>query len=123
MPISKIDALMKAMQEDYMRNVFADRLESARLAVDDPTFGDSAETAEALGAFMSLTPQERIYELNRVRILGTVLNWTNNEEVTVADINSIITALRSERDKKQATPDPEPDPEPEPELSGEGDGE
>ena len=54
--------------------------------------------------------QERELEVSRVRIAATVINWANDATTTVADINSIITILRAERDRKSVQPEPEPEP-------------
>ena len=112
MAITKIDTLMENLNEDYLRSVFADRLESTRLNVDDEAFGDITEAADAIRTFLTLTPEKRATEVGRVRIVAMVLNWANDEDVTDEDIASVITVLRWARDNK---PQPEPEPEPEPE--------
>lgn len=114
MPISKIDTLLENLNEDYLRTVFADRLDSTRLNVDDVAFGDTTEAADAVRSFLALTPAERVTEVGRVRIVAMVLNWANDDDVTDADIASVITVLRWAREHK-----PQPEPEPEPEPSGE----
>ena len=40
MAASIIDQFIDGLSEDWMRSVFIDRLENARLLVDDDTFGD-----------------------------------------------------------------------------------
>lgn len=114
MAITKIDTLLENLGEDYLRTVFADRLESTRLNVDDQAFGDTTEAAEAVRSFLALTPAERTVEVGRVHIVAAVLNWANDDDVTDGDIASVITVLRWAREQKQ-----QPEPETEPEPSGE----
>lgn len=109
MAITAIDTLLEGMEQDYQRTAFADRLDSTRMAVDDPAFGQATETAAAVRAFLGLEQQERELEVSRVRIAATVINWANDATTTVADINSIITILRAERDRKSVQPEPEPE--------------
>lgn len=111
MAITAIDNLLEGMEQDYQRTAFADRLDSTRMAVDDPAFGQASDTAEAVRAFLALDTQQRELEVARVRIAATVINWANDATTTIADINSIITVLRAERERKSVQPDPEPEPE------------
>jgi hypothetical protein len=102
MALTYIDNFLDSIPEEWMRNTFVDRLDSARLLVDDGSFGDMEGANTALGLFMGLSTEERIAEINRLRLLNTVDQWANSSEATVTDINSIITSLRTIRDAKQA---------------------
>lgn len=101
MALTYIDNFLDSIPEEWMRTTFVDRLDSARLLVDDGSFGDMEGANTALGLFMGLSTEERIAEINRLRLLNTVDQWASSPEVTVADINSIVTSLRTIRDAKQ----------------------
>ena len=109
MAITRIDTLLEGMEQDYQRTAFADRLESTRMAVDDPSFGASTDTAQAVSAFLGLESQQRELEVARVRIAATVINWANDATTTVDDLNSLINILRRQKAIKEVTPEPEPE--------------
>lgn len=111
MPITKIDTYLDTMTDDWMRNTFVDRLENARMLVDDESYGDPEKSNEAFTEFMKLgTAAERAEEVSRLRIVNTVDSWARRKETSIADINTVITSLRAIRDEKQQ-PEPEPEPE------------
>ena len=105
MALSRIDALMESLSEDYLRNMFADRLESTRLAVDDEQFGSVENAADAVRAFLALTPEQRSVEMERVKIVAAVINWAN--DASIEDINSLISILRREKDSRTEETEPE----------------
>ena len=115
MPITKIDNYLDTMPDPWMRSTFVDRLENARLLVDDESYGDPETANEAFTEFMKLgSAAERMEEISRLRIINTVDEWAKRAETSVADINAVITSLRNIRDEKTK---PEPDPQPEPEVT------
>ena len=123
MALTSIDTFLDNLSDDWMRTTFVDRLDNARMVVDDATFGDVEGANAAFSSFMALTLQERITEISRLRTLNMVDQWANSPSSSIADINSIITSLRSIRDAKQAAADAAATPEPEPETPSESGGE
>lgn len=118
MAVSIIDQFLDSLPEDWMRNVFVERLENARLLLDDETFGDKEGANEVLVRFLQLAENERLTEIERLRIRNQVEAWAWKQTTSDADLVALITMLRDIRSKKQQ-PDPEPEPEPEPENNGE----
>jgi hypothetical protein len=72
MAVSTIDQFIDGLSEDWMKSVFIDRLENARLLVDDETFGDKANANNALANFLQLTTDQRLAEIERLRVRNTV---------------------------------------------------
>lgn len=121
MAVSIIDKFIDALPEDWMCSVFVDRLENARLLVDDETFGDKEGANNAVAAFLQLSTEERLAEVERLRVRNIATQWAKT--ATLSDINSLITALRAIRDAVPAEPETptEPKTPTEPEASeGEG---
>lgn len=110
MALTYIDSFLDTIPEEWMRATFVDRLDNARLIVDDGSFGDVEGANTALSLFMGLSTQERNNEISRLRILNTVDQWAKNSSTTIADINSIVTSLRQIRDAKQAAENTQPEP-------------
>ena len=79
-----------------MRSVFIDRLENARLLVDDETFGDAAGANDALASFLQLSTEQRLAEIERLRVRNIATQWAKT--ATKDAINSLVTALRTIRD-------------------------
>lgn len=114
MPIKTIDEYLDTIPEEWKRTAFVDRLENARMLVDDPEFASTEEVSKSLTTFLSLTGQERTTEVERLRVLNVAGIWAKKATTSVADINSVITSLRQIREAKKA---PEVEPEPESEVS------
>lgn len=91
-----IDQFIDGLSEDWMRSVFVDRLENARLLVDDDTFGDKVGANDAVAAFLQLSTSERLAEVERLRIRNIVTQWAKT--ATKDAINSLVTILRTIRD-------------------------
>lgn len=68
MAVSIIDQFIDGLSEDWMRSVFVDRLENARLLVDDETFGDTEGANSAVASFLQLSTAERLAEIERLRV-------------------------------------------------------
>ena len=96
MAASIIDQFIDGLSEDWMRSVFVDRLENARLLVDDETFGDAAGANNALASFLQLTTEQRLAEIERLRVRNIVTQWAKT--ATKDAINSLLTVLRTIRD-------------------------
>lgn len=93
-----IDQFIDGLSEDWMRSVFVDRLENARLLVDDETFGDTEGANNAVASFLQLSTAERLAEIERLRVRNIATQWAKT--ATVAAINSLVTALRDIRDNR-----------------------
>jgi hypothetical protein len=109
MAVSTIDQFIDGLSEDWMKSVFIDRLENARLLVDDETFGDKTNANNALANFLQLTTDQRLAEIERLRVRNTVTQWA--KKATAGDINSLITVLRTIRDTAGQNQPTEPEPE------------
>lgn len=96
MAASIIDQFIDGLPEDWMRSVFVDRLENARLLVDDETFGDAVGANNALASFLQLTTEQRLAEIERLRVRNIVTQWAKT--ATKDAINSLLTVLRTIRD-------------------------
>ena len=96
MAVSTIDQFIDGLSEDWMKSVFVDRLENARLLVDDETFGDKAGANNAVADFLKLTTQQRLSEIERLRIRNIAIQWAKTAPKEA--INSLVTALRAIRD-------------------------
>lgn len=96
MAVSVIDQFIDGLPEDWMRSVFVDRLENARLLVDDETFGDATGANDALASFLQLTTEQRLAEIERLRVRNIATQWAKT--ATKDAINSLVTALRTIRD-------------------------
>lgn len=96
MAVSIIDQFIDGLSEDWMRSVFVDRLENARLLVDDETFGNAAGANDALASFLQLTTEQRLAEIERLRVRNIATQWAKT--ATKDAINSLVTALRTIRD-------------------------
>lgn len=115
MAASIIDQFIDGLSEDWMRSVFVDRLENARLLVDDETFGDKEGANNAVAVFLQLSTEQRLAEIERLRVRNIVTQWART--ATKDAINSLLTILRDIRDNMPA-PSEEPTTEPEPETEG-----
>lgn len=115
MAASIIDQFIDGLSEDWMRSVFVDRLENARLLVDDETFGDKEGANNAVAAFLQLSTEQRLAEIERLRVRNIATQWAKT--ATKDAINSLVTVLRDIRDNMPA-PSEEPTTEPEPETEG-----
>ena len=115
MAASIIDQFIDGLSEDWMRSVFVDRLENARLLVDDETFGDKEGANNAVASFLQLSTEQRLAEIERLRVRNIATQWART--ATKDAINSLVTVLRDIRDN-MPTPSEEPTPEPEPETEG-----
>lgn len=71
MAANTIDLFVDTLPEDWMQSVFVDRLENARLLVDDETFGDAEGANSAVASFLQLSSNERLAEIERLRIRNT----------------------------------------------------
>lgn len=114
MAVTQIDNFLDGIQEPWMRQTFVDRLDNARLIVDDSSFGNVEGANQSLSLFMALSSEERTREISRLRILNQVDQWASDMNVSTSDINSIITSLRAIRDAKieaAQTSEPEDTPE------------
>ena len=118
MALTSIDSFLDELGEDWMRTTFVERLENARLLVDDEQFGSMEGMSDLLSSFMRLSADARRLEVVRLRVVNTCDSWASDPATTVADINSVITSLRAIRDAKLA---PEPEPEDEEDDADEGD--
>ena len=96
MAASIIDQFVDGLSEDWMRSVFVDRLENARLLVDDDTFGDKTGANNAVAAFLQFTTEQRLAEIERLRIRNIATQWAKTASKDA--INSLVTALRAIRD-------------------------
>ena len=96
MAASIIDQFIDGLSEDWMRSVFVDRLENARLLVDDDTFGDKTGANNAVAAFLQLTTEQRLAEIERLRVRNIATQWAKT--ASKGAINSLVTALRVIRD-------------------------
>ena len=104
MAITRIDTFLESLPEQWMRDTFIERLDNSRLLIDEETFGDSTAATDVLTRFLQLESDARNTEILRIRMLNTVCRWakTASEE----DINSIISALRREKDSRLEPEDP-----------------
>lgn len=93
MAINSIDQFIDSLPEDWMSSVFVDRLENARLLVDDNTFGDTSGISDAVADFMQLSTKERLAEIERLRIRNMTIQWARTADI--AAINALIKALHS----------------------------
>jgi hypothetical protein len=73
MAVTSIDRFIDSLTEDWMRSIFIDRLENARLLLDDETFGDSEGANIALGNFLQLSTPQRAAEIERLRVRNTAV--------------------------------------------------
>lgn len=96
MAVSLIDQFIDSLSEDWMRSVFVDRLENARLLVDDETFGDKEGANNAVASFLQLSTEQRLAEIERLRVRNIATQWAKT--ATKDAINSLVTALRAIRD-------------------------
>lgn len=96
MAVSIIDQFVDGLSEDWMRSVFIDRLENARLLVDDETFGDKEGANNAVASFLQLSTEQRLTEIERLRVRNITTQWAKT--ATKDAINSLVTALRTIRD-------------------------
>ena len=96
MAASLIDQFIDGLSEDWMRSVFVDRLENARLLVDDETFGDKEGANNAVASFLQLSTEQRLAEIERLRVRNIATQWAKT--ATKDAINSLVTALRAIRD-------------------------
>lgn len=63
-----IDQFIDSLSEDWMRSVFVDRLENARLLIDDSAFGDSEGINNVVANFLQLSTERRLAEIERLRV-------------------------------------------------------
>lgn len=96
MAVSIIDQFIDGLSEDWMRSVFVDRLENARLLVDDETFGDKEGANNAVASFLQLSTEQRLAEIERLRVRNIATQWAKT--ATKDAINSLVTVLRTIRD-------------------------
>ena len=96
MAVKTIDQFIDGLSEDWMRSVFVDRLENARLLIDDETFGDKAGANDAVAAFLQFSTEQRLAEIERLRVRNVATQWART--ATKDAINSLVTVLRAIRD-------------------------
>ena len=111
MAVSGMDAFIDSLTEDWLKNVFVDRLDNARLLVDDEQFGDKDGAATVLSSFMKLDAEGRTKEMERLRVRNQVVDWAKNEATLLSDVTAMIVTLRNIRDARKVEPEPEPEPE------------
>ena len=96
MAVSIIDQFIDGLSEDWMKSVFVDRLDNARLLIDDETFGDTESANNAVASFLQLSVAQRLAEIERLRVRNVETQWAKTSDVN--SINSLITILRTIRD-------------------------
>lgn len=93
MAINSIDQFIDTLPEDWMSSVFVDRLENARLLIDDNTFGSTDGVGDAVAEFLQLSTEERLAEIERLRIRNITVQWAKTADTSA--INSLIKTLHS----------------------------
>ena len=101
MAANLIDQFVDSLSEDWMRSVFVDRLENARLLIDDETFGNTQGANDAVASFLQLSNVQRLAEIERLRVRNIVVQWAKTADLNA--INSLITILRTIRDNPSET--------------------
>ena len=96
MAVNIIDQFIDNLSEDWMKSVFVDRLDNARLLIDDETFGDTESANNAVASFLQLSVAQRLAEIERLRVRNVATQWAKTSDVN--SINSLITILRTIRD-------------------------
>ena len=122
MAVNIIDQFIDGLSEDWMRSVFVDRLENARLLIDDETFGNKEGANNAVASFLQLSTEQRLAEIERLRVRNVATQWAKT--ATKDAINSLVTALRAIRDAtSEDNNEPENSTSDEPENPTEDEGE